>query len=256
MAAQSREIDPRTVVGPGDLTAVDAQRRYGHHFLVGARKHRVGNAVVARGKNDDAALHGTCLIAVLIAPGILYKIVDGRFARLRQVRKTGDISPAVLADDGPMVGRPDHDLLDRRGIASRFVENLATHQPHTASGRSVAPRDAADADAVVVDGADRTCDMRAVAAGSDLRIMAAEVVAAGALSVAPDIRCQIGMRIVDAAVHHGDDDVFMSGADAPCRKNVEVGHGRRSDRSAHPVVNPLIDQQRIIESGDCDIVRT
>ena len=91
--------------------------------------------------------------------------------------------------------------------------------------------------------------MRAVAAGSDLRIMAAEVVAAGALSVAPDIRCQIGMRI-------GDDDVFMSGADAPCRKNVEVGHGRRSDRSAHPVVNPLIDQQRIIESGDCDIVRT
>lgn len=92
--------------------------------------------------------------------------------------------------------------------------------------------------------------------GGDLRIMAAEVVAAGALSVAPDIRCQIGMRIVDAAVHHGDDDVFMSGADAPCRKNVEVGHGRRSDRSAHPVVNPLIDQQRIIESGDCDIVRT
>ena len=256
MAAQSREIDPRTVVGPGDLTAVDAQRRYGHHFLVGSREHRVGNAVVARGKNDDAAFHGTCLIAVLIAPGILDKIVDGRFTRLRQVRKTGDISPAVLADDGPMVGRPDHDLLDRRGIASRFVENLATHQPHTASGRSVAPRDAADADAVVVDGADRACDMRAVAAGSDLRIMAAEVVAAGALSVAPDIRCQIGMRIVDAAVHHGDDDVFMSGADAPCRKNVEVGHGRRSDRSAHPVVNPLIDQQRIIESGDCDIVRT
>ena len=79
-------------------------------------------------------------------------------------------------------------------------EDLARHETHTVSLARTSGH-AADADAVVVDGADRTCDMRAVAAGSDLRIMAAEVVAAGALSVAPDIRCQIGMRIVDAAVH-------------------------------------------------------
>ena len=138
----------------------------------------------------------------------------------------------------------------------RFVENLAAHQTHAASGCSVAARDAADTDSVVVDGSDRACDMRAVAAGSDLGVMAAEIVAAGALFVAPDVRRQVGMRVVDAAVHHGDDYVFVAGADAPCREDVEIGHGRRSDGRPLPVIEPLIDQQRVVESGACGIART
>ena len=87
--------------------AVDAQRRYGHHFLVGSREHRVGNAVVARGKNDNAAFHGTCLIAVLIAPGILDKIVNCRFIRRINIRNTGSgriITPAVLTDNRSIIG--------------------------------------------------------------------------------------------------------------------------------------------------------
>jgi len=161
VAAGSRDIAARAVIGVIGRQVIGRERGHGDIIVVSPRVARHGSSIVAGGKDDHAAADG---IAVLRFDEILDGIVlHARAALIGAVRSIGSrlASERTLDDRSSVVGG----ILDgfggsgdspRSGVVAR--EYLARHEFHPV----VAPRaagHAANADAVVIDGGHRTGHM-------------------------------------------------------------------------------------------------
>ena len=234
-SAGSHEVDPFAVIGEAGDPAVRAVRGHGDDAVVDGRD-AIAVAVVAGGEEDEAALHGTDLVAVLVQTGVVGEVVDGRLGRgtapqetfgplARRALRVVDIAPAAVGDHGAVVRRPD----ERRGVvavvAVFLAEDVAGHQPDAALA-VVAARDAADADAVVVDGGDGAAHMGTVVVREQLlRLVAVDEVAASFFDRKHDAG-QVLVRPVHAAVHDRDDHIPGScGELLPDRLHVDVAAG-------------------------------
>ncbi len=131
--------------------------------------------------------------------------------------------------------------------------------------------EAAYAQSVVIDGSDRTCDVRSVTAivravpskrtGSmevvsvDIVLVAVVIVVLALLAVLlglvdPHVSGQILVGIVHGLVDDGNDDVAATGFELPCGSDVDIGTGygtTRNLRIARIDVVPLQRQARIVE---------
>ena len=75
IAARGAYVYPVAVICIGRALSGGAEGTHGDHFIV---HRRLGflPAVVACGKNDEAAFHGAGLVALIVGSGILYEIID------------------------------------------------------------------------------------------------------------------------------------------------------------------------------------
>ena len=234
-SARGDEVDPFPVIGEAGDPAVRAVRGHGDDAVVDGRD-AIAVAVVAGGEEDEAALHGADLVAVLVQTGVVGEVVDGRLGRgtapqetfgplARRVLRVVDIAPAAVGDHGAVVRRPD----ERSGVvavvAVFLAEDVAGHQADAALA-VVAARDAADADAVVVDGGDGAAHVGAVVVREQLlRFVAVHEVAASFFDRKHDAG-QVLVRPVHAAVHDRDDHIPGScGELLPDRLHVDVAAG-------------------------------
>ena len=157
---------------------------------------------------------------------------------------------------GRVVQRGDRGA--RRAAAAR-VEEL---QPHDRN----LPVDTRDAGAIVADGADRAGHVGAVrvviehigGVGGEVPAIdvvdeavciVVDAVARRLAWVAPDVRGEVRMVVVDTGVDHGDDHRSRSGGDVPRRRGVDVGVGkparlRRVIESPEPVEGGVVWNRR------------
>ena len=180
------------------------------------------------------------------------RVATGR-DRVAECRRGATPAPAVVrGDDVYAIGPPHHGGVvqrrDRgaRGAAAAGVEEL---QPHDRD----LPVHARDSGAIVADRADGAGHVRAVrvvvehvggVVGEvptvdivDIAVaVVVDAVTRRLAGVAPDVRREIGVVVVDAGVDHGDDHGPRSGGDIPRRRGIDVGVGKPA--CLPPVVEP------------------
>ena len=216
-------------------------------------------ALVAGCEEDQAALHRPRLVAVRVRAGVLDEVVDGVAERgLGIVEPVGSggslfvavviIPPAVVGNDGAVVGRPHKG----GGIVALVItfgsEDVAGHDTYAAHAVHAAG-DTAHADAVVVDGGDGAGHVRAMLVDEQLvRIISLDEVAASFLRRQHDAEHVLVVGL-DAAVNDGDDDVAgAAGVVPPDRFDVDVRARDEVGRYAAVVdVVPLFRQMRVVE---------
>ena len=262
IAARGADIHPLPVVGiigAGELGADGTDR---DHLVIGGRPgHLV--ILIACGEEDEAALHRAVrpLVALLVTAGILHEIVDGRAHGADRTffgffLSLIHIAPAVVGDDGTVVGGPDHGIvgisLDGLLRVGRILAEDGAGEDAHAALAVVAAGNAADANPVVADRTDHAGHVRTMVAGRDGVAHVTVDKALAAVSAARDAGCgQVGMVQLHAFVDHGHDHVGSAGRVVrPHRLDIEVTAGGIGGSQAAVIVQgPLLRGHRIIEIG-------
>ena len=168
------------------------------------------------------------------------------------------ISPAVLCNQGPVLGSILESLLD---VSSHIriirVYHLERHHFHTRNVRHASSGHSADTDAVVVHCSHCSCYMGAMVHRIDLGIVRHEIesvhvvhesvaviipaVAGNLALVDPDIRLKIRMHAVHSAVDDSHDDILVSenSVFVPCPLETHVHSGTEAELPGIPIM-PLI----------------
>ena len=233
---------------------IDAHARRGHlhgrRAVVRERREPVRG--IGGGHGDTRRSHGIggvgahgVIVRTLVARGgdAENSSIASRRDRVAECRRATASAPAVVrGDDVHAICPPHHRRVVQRGdrgarrTAAARVEKLQPHDRHL-------PVDPCDAGAIVADRADRAGHMGAVrvvvehVGGVGGEVPAEDVVdktvaivvdavACRLAGIAPDVRGQIRMVVIDAGVDHGDDHRPRAGGDIPRRRGVDVGIGK------------------------------
>ena len=186
VSARRGDVHPLTVAGIVGAVVIRSNGADCHGtFIIGGCAEF--DILIARREDDQAACHRTDLESVFIHAGVGVEIVDGHAVGVGHVVDLF-IAPAVLGDDGAVVGTPFDGAGAVAAALFAVLEDLRRHQPDTGNSFGiVAAGDAADAFPIVVDRGNRAGYMGAVLALDDIgaAVHKVETVDGRAVRIAP-----------------------------------------------------------------------
>ena len=254
ISARGAYIHPGPVVRIGRTLERAVCGTHGYDRLVFGGP-AIGPAFIAGSEYHDSAGHRADLLAVLVHTGVRDEVIYGCLHRSDSARRGIRsrlilVAPAVLGDDGTVVGCPYH---CRGGIAALILfclriilEYLAGKQLH-ASAAVQAARNAADTLSVAVDCAYRSGDVGPVVVGDYGVTVIYEVLASVAAARYADCR-KVLVAEVDTAVDNGHNHVgTASGVIVPYGQHINIAAGSiRGRQTSVIIVMPLLVEERIV----------
>ena len=222
IATRGCNVYPVSVIRVISLSSVGADGSDGYNPGITGRR-APGITVITGREKADTARHRTCLFTVGVHPCIGIEIIDGRlqcrgifsfiglqigfmpfpgfFTVIGTIRIGEIISPAIVAENGTVIGRPFDGSF--KTAAAIVRKNLAGHDLDTLNSFcSVTTGHSGNSDSIVVDSGDRAGHMGAMFIGSDIIALRYEIVTGRYI----DVSSQIFMIELDTAVDDGDND--------------------------------------------------